>query len=49
LGKVIEEDELGNLSGLSGTGLTNEDQDLRLLIKLQELIAGGRKSVSILS
>jgi len=38
LGKVVEQDELRNLSGLSGTGLTNEDQNLRLLVELQELI-----------
>jgi hypothetical protein len=40
LGEVIEEDELRDLGGLSGTGFTNEDKDLGLLVELQEFIAG---------
>jgi hypothetical protein len=43
LGEVIEQDELRDLGSLSGTGLTDEDQNLRLLVELKELITAREK------
>jgi translation initiation factor 6 (eIF-6) len=39
VGEVVEEHELRNLRRLSGTRLTDEDEDLRLLVELEELIS----------
>ena len=39
MGKLIIDNILGDLSRLSGTGLTNEDEDLGLLVELEEFIA----------
>ena len=39
LGQVVIEDELRDLCRLSGTCLTDEDEDLRLLVQLEKLVA----------
>jgi hypothetical protein len=39
VGEVVEEHELRDLRRLAGTRLTDEDEDLRLLVQLEELIS----------
>jgi hypothetical protein len=39
LGEIVEEHELRDLGRLSRTRLTDEDEDLRLLVELEELIS----------
>jgi hypothetical protein len=39
LREIVEEHELRDLGRLSGTRLTDEDEDLRLLVELEELIS----------
>ena len=39
VGELVVEDVLGNLGGLSGTRLTDEDEDLGVVVHVEELLA----------